>query len=59
MFTRTALNRLFSVEMRKNGLRVENQSRSWSLKDLDRHAEAFSMGLQEMGFKQSKFCVKR
>lgn len=54
MFTRLALRRLFGAEMKRNALRVEVQGRSWSLEELERHSDAFSLGIQELGFKQSR-----
>lgn len=52
MFARLALRRLFGAELKRNALRVEAQGRSWSLEELERHSDAFSLGVQELGFKQ-------
>jgi acyl-CoA synthetase (AMP-forming)/AMP-acid ligase II len=53
MLARGTLRRLFCAEARRSVLRVENQNRTWSQQELDRHAEAFSLGIQELGFKPS------
>ena len=54
MLTRGVLRRLFckeGPEVRRSVLRIENQNRTWSQLEIERHAEALSLGLQELGFK--------
>ena len=51
MLARNAIRRLFSLEVRRNAIRVENQGKTWNHQELDRHAEAFSLGIQELGLK--------
>jgi acyl-CoA synthetase (AMP-forming)/AMP-acid ligase II len=51
MFARQVINRLFCTEIRRNALRVEGQGKTWNHLELDRHANAFSLGMQELGLK--------
>ena len=54
MLSRLVVKRLFSTEMRRNVLRVEGQNRTWNHNELERHAEAFQLGMQELGLKPSR-----
>lgn len=44
-----ALRKCFSVNPLRSVVRSENQNITWSLEDLERHSDAFSAGIQELG----------
>jgi hypothetical protein len=48
------MRRLFGIESRRNVVRFENQGKTWNHSELDKHADAFGLGIQELGLNKSR-----
>lgn len=54
MLARSVLKRTFSIELRRNALRVENQNKTWNHLELERHSDALGYGLLDLGFRRGR-----
>ena len=48
------IRRFFSLNPLKTVLRSETQNTTWEFNELEKQSDAFSIGLQESGFKKGK-----
>ena len=48
------LRRFFSQNALRSILRSESQNETWAYGDVEKHSDAFSVGLQELGFEKGK-----
>lgn len=57
MLAKRLLRREFSINPLKTVIRSESQNVTWSHTDFEKHTDAFSTGIQELGFGQGKFTI--
>jgi len=57
MLARRLLRREFSVNPLKTVIRSESQNVTWSHGDFEKHSDAFSTGIQELGFKKGNLSL--
>jgi hypothetical protein len=55
MLAKRLLRREFSLNPLKTVIRSESQNVTWSHTDFEKHTDAFSTGIQELGFGPGKF----